>query len=198
MVWSAEAEAKVWSPCNQECFKKTLLLTPLQLMASIFKVCDVKITEAQKVEMAKLMGSECTAKAITHRLAKMRELAKGSADAPKEENEAKPKKAAKAPKATANGTKKNAKGAKKAAAARTPSPAGDDDIYPTPDTPRPKRGGPKRNYAEMNGGEGSDAVADEADDDGLSKKVKIEVGEDIGEGLRQAPDEDDQQEMFTI
>lgn len=89
-------------------------------------------------------------------------------------------------------TKSNGKKGGKQTAARTPSPDGDDEenpLTPPATATRPKRSSVKRDYAAMNGedsvGEGS---GDE--DDGLDKKVKIEVGEDIGEGLRQAADLD--------
>lgn len=77
-------------------------------------------------------------------------------------------------------------------AARTPSPDANDENYLTPpETNRAKRAGPKRNYAELAGETSSDGDA-EGEEDGLDKKIKIEVGEDIGEGLRQGPDD-----MFT-
>lgn len=124
---------------------------------------------------------------MTHRLAKIKSLAKagpgenGTQDAGAEK---KATKTSKATKATAKATKKNGNEGKKQALARTQSPDGNGDVYLTPpDTTRPKRAGPKRDYAAMNGEE-------ENEDDGLGAKIKIEVGEDIGEGLRQGPDDE--------
>ncbi|KAM3417313.1 hypothetical protein BST61_g5565 [Cercospora zeina] len=52
MTWDNEAQAKLY--------------------AIILQVCDVKPTEAQKVEIASRMGPGCTAKAITHKIAAIR------------------------------------------------------------------------------------------------------------------------------
>ena len=134
--------------------------------------------------------AECTAKALTHRISKIRVLAKSdSADGEGQQDDAeKPSKATKATKSGAT-PKKNGKGGKKAVAERTPSPAGDAEDYLTPpDTKRAQRAGSKRNYAELAGETGSDIDGD-GEEDGLGKKIKIEVGEDIGEGLRQGPEE---------
>ncbi|KAK4895595.1 hypothetical protein LTR27_006378 [Elasticomyces elasticus] len=134
-----------------------------KLLAALMQECDVKPNEAQKQALAKIMG--CTPKAITHQISKFR-----NASIAEEGKIVRPK-ARKAP----------AKGKK---AARTPSPEadGDDEEAQGPTPPpstRPKRESSKRDYAAM-AGEGEDD--DELD--GLNKKVKIEVGEDIGEGLR--------------
>ena len=137
--------------------------------------------------------TECTASALSHRIGKIRALAKaGAGEGEGQVDNEKPKKATKTAKSGA-APKKNGKGGKKATAARTPSPDADGEGYPTPpDTKRAKRAGSKRNYAELTGETGSDDGAG-VGDDGLDKKVNIAVGEDIGEGLRQGPDDD----MFT-
>lgn len=128
--------------------------------------------------------AECTAKALTHRIAKIRNLAKE--DGAEGGDGTTPKKQKTPAKATKPSTPaKNGKGGKKQAASRSPSP--DDDEEATPASARPKRSTPKRNYAQMAGEDSADA--DGEDDDGLNKKVKIEVGEDIGEGLHEAADE---------
>ncbi|KAI7059464.1 hypothetical protein KC339_g17356 [Hortaea werneckii] len=56
MVWNAETDAK--------------------LLSAILQVYDVKINGVKLAEVAALMGPECTPKALTHRLAKFRSLAK--------------------------------------------------------------------------------------------------------------------------
>ena len=128
------------------------------------------------------MRAGCTPKAIRHQVSKMRNSVKAGGGDGDGEKGTKPAKAT-APKATT--TKK----VSKKAAARTPSPDADGGMTPPP-TARPKRIGAKRDYAKM--ASGSDGEEDEDDkeagkveEDGMSKKVKIEVGEDIGEGLRQ-------------
>lgn len=151
-----------------------------------------------------MRSTECTPKALTHRLAKLRGLAKaGPADATTQDvhkETSTTKSTGKAAGGNGGGKKKaaasNGGGRKKQTAARTPSPIANDDDDDevlngngAPNTPppsaRPKRGGSaKRNYAQLAGEEnGSD---DDEGEDGLGKKVKIEVGEDIGEGLRQS------------
>ena len=138
------------------------------------------------------LSADCTAKALTHRIAKIRTIANDnptSATAQKDEK----KTPAKATKSAAT-PKKSAKVGKKAAAERAaPSSADGGDEYLTPpESVRPKRVGTKRDYAAMNGeGSGTDPEDEEIGEDGLSKKVKIEVGEDIGEGLRSAINEDE-------
>ena len=127
--------------------------------------------------------TECTAKALTHRLQKIRSMAKDGEDGSttQDTNAEKPKAAPKA--AKASGAPKKARGGKKAAAEKTSSPAGSEEKYATPpESGRAKPGGTKRDYAKLAG--------EDEDDDGLSKKVKIEVGEDIGEGLRQGMGDD--------
>ncbi|KAK3713916.1 hypothetical protein LTR37_008166 [Vermiconidia calcicola] len=175
MNWTAEADAK--------------------LMATIVQVCNVRLTGDQMKEVANAMGSECTPKAITHRMAHFRKLGGTGKEVKAADGEEKPKKAAtKAKKTTAASKKNGSKGTnvKKEDADRTPSPAGDGDGQLTPpDTGRSKRAGSKRNYAELAGENNSDDDADEEQDDGLDKKVKIEVGEDIGEGLRQGAEDED-------
>ncbi|KAK4540940.1 hypothetical protein LTR36_008448 [Oleoguttula mirabilis] len=172
MIWNAEADAK--------------------LMATVLQVCDVKLTQQHYDVVAKTMG--CTPKALKHRMQKIRNAGKEGQDddddAGEDTAKTKPVKAAKATKAAvaAGGKKKVGSGGGKKQAARTPSPAADDEeqadgaLTPPPSN-RPKRGGSKRDYAQLAGEDGSD---DEEDGDGMGKKVKIEVGEDIGEGLRMA------------
>lgn len=141
------------------------------------------------------MNLDCTAKALTHRIAKIRAMAKGEGDAQDAQAD-KPKKVTK----VAATPKKNGKGTKKQANSVTPPPASSNDgEYPTPPTTvRPKRGGAKRNYAEMVNGDGesdADADGDGDSDDGLDKRVKIEVGEDIGEGLRSLPGDGEDEDL---
>ncbi|KAK0936151.1 hypothetical protein LTR29_012249 [Friedmanniomyces endolithicus] len=173
MIWNAEAHAK--------------------LLAALMQECDVKPSQENYAALAKLMGPDCTPKAIRHQVSKFRNtaLAKdGSAD--DSDSKAKPAKTAtpKAPRPTA--PKKRSK-----KAARTPSPqAGDRDDddggagpTPPPTNSRPKRQGAKRDYAMLAGGdeeEEGDGGEEGAGEDGMGKRVKIEVGEDIGEGLRQS------------
>ncbi|EME82184.1 uncharacterized protein MYCFIDRAFT_83566 [Pseudocercospora fijiensis CIRAD86] len=52
MDWTPQAEAK--------------------LIAAIFQVCDIKISSAEYAALAKIMGPECTPKAITHRVTKLK------------------------------------------------------------------------------------------------------------------------------
>ncbi|KAK6394829.1 hypothetical protein LTR95_019565, partial [Oleoguttula sp. CCFEE 5521] len=59
VVWNAETEAK--------------------LLAALFKVTDLKVTQAQMKEIAEIVSPECTAKAISHRIAKFRNQAAGFA-----------------------------------------------------------------------------------------------------------------------
>lgn len=115
--------------------------------------------------------AECTAKALTHRISKIRALAKTDpADGEGEQaNGEKPKKSTKANK-SGTAPEKNGKGGKKAAAECTPSPEGGDKNYLTPpDTNRAKRAGSKRNYAELEGETGSDGDG-ERENDGLDKE----------------------------
>lgn len=145
-------------------------------MVQIIKVCDVKIGAAHMAEIAKAMN--CTPKALTHRLAhfrKMGAISKATTDAVKP---AKVTKATAAPKRRVGAGKK----AQAEINTRTPSPNGDDEEPLTPPaTARGKRDGAKKNYAEKSDDE----------DDGMNDKVKIEVGEDIGEGLRQGVDDEE-------
>ncbi|KXT02237.1 hypothetical protein AC578_5102 [Pseudocercospora eumusae] len=46
--------------------------TEAKLIAAIFQVCDIKISSAEYIELAKIMGPECTPKALTHRVAKFK------------------------------------------------------------------------------------------------------------------------------
>ncbi|CAK4030917.1 Hypothetical predicted protein, partial [Lecanosticta acicola] len=52
ITWNSENEAK--------------------LLAAIFQVCNVQVTEPQKAEAARIMGQGCTAKAISHRIQKIK------------------------------------------------------------------------------------------------------------------------------
>ncbi|KAK5119941.1 hypothetical protein LTR85_007017 [Meristemomyces frigidus] len=174
MNWNAEADAK--------------------LLSHVFEVCNVQVTSKDYDTLATAMG--CTPKAIKHRILKLRNVKKDDANAGGEA--AAPTKPAKATKAVAGGKKKATGGGKKQAA-RTPSPGGgdDDDVQvggarTPPPSDRPKRGGAKRDYGQLAGENGSD---DEEEADGLNKKVKIEVGEDIGEGLRQVNEGEEEAEM---
>ncbi|KAI7154447.1 hypothetical protein KC349_g7645 [Hortaea werneckii] len=168
MVWNAETDAK--------------------LLSAILQVCDVKINGVKLDEVAALMGPECTPKALTHRLAKFRSLAK-TTDAGVETTTKSVPAASKVTKATKSCNRKaNGQGKKKGA--RTPSPNMDEgaDAVPTPPpSGRPKRHCAKRDYAQLAEGNHDD----DEEDDGLDKKVRIEVGEDIGEGLRQSNDDTD-------
>ncbi|KAI7213071.1 hypothetical protein KC333_g6776 [Hortaea werneckii] len=167
MVWNAESDAK--------------------LLSAILQVYDVKINGVKLAEVAALMGPECTPKALTHRLAKFRSLAKTTDVG--DETAAKPVPArSKVTKAAKAGNKK-ANGQDKKKGGRTPSPNGDEnaDAVPTPPpSGRPKRQGAKRDYTQL-----AEGNHDDDEDDGLDKKVRIEVGEDIGEGLRQSNDDTD-------
>ncbi|KAI7462086.1 hypothetical protein KC351_g16513 [Hortaea werneckii] len=172
MVWNAETDAK--------------------LLSAILQVYDVKINGVKLAEVAALMGPECTPKALTHRLAKFRSLAKttGTGD----EAATKPVSAgSKVTRATKSGNKR-ASGQGKKNGGRTPSPNLDHNVDETaggptpPPSGRPQRQGAKRDYAQL-----ADGNHDDEEDDGLDKKVKIEVGEDIGEGLRQTNDDTDEE-----
>ncbi|GAB1736816.1 hypothetical protein NU219Hw_g8844t1 [Hortaea werneckii] len=167
MVWNAETDAK--------------------LLSAILQVYDVKINGVKLAEVAALMGPECTPKALTHRLAKFRSLAK-TTDAGDETATKSVPAGSKVTKAAKAGSKKaNGQGKKKGG--RTPSPSLDEnaDAVPTPPpSGRPKRQGAKRDYAQL-----AEGNHDDDEDDGLDKKVKIQVGEDIGEGLRQSNDDTD-------
>lgn len=134
---------------------------------------------------------ECTAKALTHRLAKIRQLAKADPnDASVQEANGGGKKGKGA---GVLGAPKNGRGKKAAARAATPTSNDDEDdtngaARTPPPTGRPERnGGKKRDYAALAGenDQGDDEAGEEDDAGGLNKKVKIEVGEDVGEGLRQ-------------
>ncbi|GAB1728185.1 hypothetical protein NU195Hw_g6132t1 [Hortaea werneckii] len=172
MVWNAETDAK--------------------LLSAILQVYDVKINGVKLAEVAALMGPECTPKALTHRLAKFRSLAKTTDTG--DDATTKPVPAgSKVTKATKGGNKKaNGQGKKKGG--RTPSPNGDENgdetagVPTPPPSGRPQRQGAKRDYAQLAEGD-----HDDEEDDGLDKKVKIEVGEDIGEGLRQSNDDTDEE-----
>ncbi|KAI6797831.1 hypothetical protein KC332_g13482 [Hortaea werneckii] len=169
MVWNAETDAK--------------------LLSAILQVYDVKINGVKLAEVAALMGPECTPKALTHRLAKFRSLAK-TTDAGDDATTKPVPAGSKATKATKGGNKKtNGQGQKKGG--RTPSPNVDDETAGVPTPPpsgRPQRQGAKRDYAQL-----AEGNQDDEEDDGLDKKVKIEVGEDIGEGLRQTNDDTDEE-----
>ncbi|KAK0259560.1 hypothetical protein LTR91_013177 [Friedmanniomyces endolithicus] len=182
MIWNAEAHAK--------------------LLAALMQECDVKPNQENYAALAKLMGPDCTPKAIRHQVSKFRNTALAKDDSADDTNgKAKPAKTAtaKAPKSMV--PKKRSK-----KAARTPSPqaAGDGDDgdedgagppTPPPTSSRPKREGAKRDSAMLAGGdeegdgdgEGEGEGGEEGvGEDGMGKRLKIEVGEDIGEGLRQS------------
>lgn len=103
------------------------------------------------------MVTECTAKALTHRITKFKNLAKenSAGDGDAEKGATGGKKAAAAPK----GKGKGGKAAKKA---DTPVEDGDDEEV------KPKKTGGKRKKAEMEGDEevGGEKVKVEADADG--------------------------------
>ncbi|TKA68315.1 hypothetical protein B0A55_08612 [Friedmanniomyces simplex] len=187
MIWNAEAHAK--------------------LLAALMQECDVKPNQKNYEALARVMG--CTPKAVTHRISKFRNLALtegGSTDGG--EDKSKPAKTTAKLKASKAATTKKSK-----KPARTPSPEAaadvDDEegVGPTPPpSARPKRESAKRDYAKLAAGEGEDEDDGEEgpEEDGLSKRVKIEVGEDIGEGLRQSTqfeeamaDGDDGGDAFT-
>jgi hypothetical protein len=111
---------------------------------------------------------------MTH-FRKLGSAAKGTNDSEKPAKVTKTSKAA-TPRAASKGKKAKAE----TAAERTPTPDG--DLPSPPATGRAKRAGTKRNYAQLAGEDDSSG-----DDDGMDDRVKIEVGEDIGEGLRQGP-----------
>ncbi|KAK0265116.1 hypothetical protein LTR91_008333 [Friedmanniomyces endolithicus] len=169
MIWNAEAHAK--------------------LLAALMQECEVKPSQENYAALAKLMGPDCTPKAIRHQVSKFRNTALAKDDsADGNDSKAKPAKTAtpKTPKPTA--PKKRSK-----KAARTPSPQADDDgdgeegtgPTPPPTTSRPKREGAKRDYAMLAGGDeeeegNEDGEEEGVGEDGMGKRVKIEVGEDIG------------------
>ncbi|KAK3053767.1 hypothetical protein LTR09_005047 [Extremus antarcticus] len=193
MIWNAEADAK--------------------LMAKVIQICNVKLDAAQMRDVAASMGTDCTAKAISHRLTHFRKL--GGTDAATKAAATKGKTAAKPNKVTKTPAKGKGKKSK-AEVKRTPSAAaeGEEEYATPPPTTRVKRAGAKRNYAEMSGeedGEGESEVAEtpeppgpvdeeseskrpEPEIPGLPAYVKIEVGEDIGEGLRTAADGEDEED----
>ncbi|CZT21495.1 uncharacterized protein RCC_07358 [Ramularia collo-cygni] len=155
--WDAAAEAK--------------------LMAAIFTVCEVKVSQPQLKQLATMMGSDCTPKAITHRLAKLRK-AGGETTPQAKEDVGEPK----AKKAKTTPVKKPARQTTKKARAETPIDSDDDEeagVQPTPPATleRPQRkNGVKRSYDETSIKE--EVIDDEDEDDGIT------VGEDIGQGLR--------------
>ena len=132
------------------------------------------------------MGPDCTARAIGHRFTKFRALAKTDST----QNAS-----------NASGTVKQVKtatvkkrwGGKKIAARAVTPDDGDDeeakknDLTPPP-SERPKRGS-KRDYAALTDEIGDGDDGDEGNNR-LDKDVKIEVGEDVGEGLRATSDPD--------
>ncbi|KAK5135957.1 hypothetical protein LTR08_004415 [Meristemomyces frigidus] len=156
--------------------------TDAKLMAAVFTECDLKFTQQNYEALSKVMG--CTPKAIKHRVTKIRNAGKESSGA-EGGGASKAVKATKTTKAAPGGNKK-AIGVGKARGARTPSPGGGDEEVDAASTPlpsdRPKRGGVKRNYAQL-AGEDEDDVEEE---EGLGKKIKVEVDEDIGQGSGQA------------
>ena len=140
------------------------------------------------------ISTDCTPKAITHQIAKLR-AAGGKVDADDGDtngDEGTAKKVQKTTKSTKStpATKKNSKGGKKQTIERTPTPSAAEYATPPESATRPSRAGSKRNYADMVSDDDAAAKSDSDDegDDGLNKKVKIEVGEDIGEGLRAPSD----------
>ncbi|KAK3113916.1 hypothetical protein LTR53_008316 [Teratosphaeriaceae sp. CCFEE 6253] len=143
--------------------------------------CNVRPSAEDFDALAAIMG--CTPKAIKHQLTNFRTAAAKGGEDSGDAAATRPGTAGKASKG-----KSTKKGGKKAA--RTPSPDLDDDEVrkgggPTPpSSSRPTRQKSKRDYAESDD--------DEHAGDGLSKRVKIEVGEDIGEGLRQTNDDEDE------
>ncbi|KAK4569782.1 hypothetical protein LTR86_002751 [Recurvomyces mirabilis] len=161
--WSAAADAK--------------------LMASLMRICDVKPTGEQKDQLAAEFG--VIARSITHRITHYRNAGKYGQSvkaAASEKKASQDNDAPSTPKQTKPGRKTNKK---KAAAAADEGDEGVNGALTPPPSDRPKRdGGKKRDYAALAGTK--DEEADEIEsEDGLSKKVKIAVGEDIGEGLRQ-------------
>ncbi|KAK3074431.1 hypothetical protein LTR53_003162 [Teratosphaeriaceae sp. CCFEE 6253] len=152
-----------------------------KLFAAIMQQCKIRLSAEDFDALATIMG--CTPKAIKHQLTNFRTTAAKGGDDSGDTSTTRPGTAWKASKC-----KSTKKGGKKAA--RTPSPDLDDDEVgkgggPTPpSSSRPTRKGAKRDYAESDD--------DEHAGDGLSKRVKIEVGEDIGEGLRQTNDDEDE------
>lgn len=208
MTWNAEADAKVSPPYSKtHHLHRSSSTNRTQLMAKIIEICDVKLTAIQMAEVAKAMGPDCTPKALSHRMTYFRKLGANSSSSgpttaitsiPKAKQQSKVTK----PKATARGGKK-AKAEVKAEPARTPSPSpgagvGEEYVTPPATTRRAQRtGSKKRDYAELAGENDDDEDDDgevevgdskqprlEADGDGLNDGVNIEVGEDIGEGLR--------------
>ncbi|KAK1057944.1 hypothetical protein LTR12_012490 [Friedmanniomyces endolithicus] len=195
MIWNAEAHAK--------------------LLAALMQECDVKPNQENYAALAKLMGTlsiprkaspaltpipgpDCTPKAIRHQVSKFRNTALAKDDsADSSDGKAKPAKTATPKALKPSAAKKRGK-----KAARTPSPQADGDgdgdedgagpPTPPPTSSRPRREGAKRDYAMLAGGDeegdgdGDGGEEEIEDEDGMGKRVKIEVGEDIGEGLRQS------------
>ncbi|EME43215.1 hypothetical protein DOTSEDRAFT_132524 [Dothistroma septosporum NZE10] len=157
MVWDPSAEAK--------------------LLSEIFKICDVKVTEAQRQQLAAIMGTSslpevlsipshadfnntgCTPKAIIHRLAKFKSGNGGSAG-----GEA--KKMIPVKRGASGAAKKSGAGRKNAM-----TPEEDNEEVGKIATPPPSERGKKMK------------IKEEPESDG------IETGEDVGEGLRRGGEE---------
>jgi len=165
------------------------------MLVAIIAVYDIKISGTKLNEVAKILGPgkpahephcttllqtndrpDCTAKACTHRLAKLRSMAQGEngsvSNGTPGRTPVKPKTSK--PSTPAN---KKAKIEKKGSVSRSSTP--DMNAEETPASERPKRSTPKRDYAQMNSG-GSDDSADGEDweEDGATKQLKTEAGED--------------------
>lgn len=167
------------------------------MLVAIIAVYDIKISGTKLNEVAKILGpgkparnphrdthlltdnrTDCTAKACTHRLAKLRSMAQGEmgpagngtpGSTPMKSKMSKPSTPA----------NKKAKIEKKDSVSRSSTP--DMDAEETPVIERPKRSTPKRDYAQMNsGGSDGDDSADGEDwaGDGATKQLKTEAGED--------------------
>ncbi|KAK0282560.1 hypothetical protein LTR54_006578 [Friedmanniomyces endolithicus] len=187
MIWNAEAHAKLLAALMQECEVKP----SQENYAALAKLMGTPLSPARKARptLTPIPGPDCTPKAIRHQVSKFRNTALAKDDsADGNDSKAKPAKTAtpKTPKPTA--PKKRSK-----KAARTPSPQADDDgdgeegtgPTPPPTTSRPKREGAKRDYAMLAGGDeeeegNEDGEEEGVGEDGMGKRVKIEVGEDIG------------------
>ncbi|USW51418.1 hypothetical protein Slin15195_G047370 [Septoria linicola] len=154
MTWNAEAEAKLY--------------------ALILQVCDVKPTEAQRAEIASRMSPDCTAKAISHKIAAIRKglnVTLGSASTPAKRAPASKKKAVTGTKVTKEAT---------------PGSGDDEETFLTPPASAAKKNDKKRKLEE--GG------------DGLADGKEIAVGEDVGQGFRrkkvQVKNEDSDEELL--
>ncbi|QIW98524.1 hypothetical protein AMS68_004042 [Peltaster fructicola] len=89
VVWSADKEA--------------------QLIAGIFSVCDVKVTAKHCEQLAAIIGSGCTAKAITHRISKFRTQAAAFNGGSKDKSDGSAPKKKATPKSASKSDKKRSK-----------------------------------------------------------------------------------------